>query len=200
MIGQPPLLPDPSEIKRRNARTALTVLGVVVGMIGLSYASVPLYRLFCQVTGFGGTPLISDRLPETVLDRTVTIRFNADVGANMPWIFQPEQRQVKVRLGQKGLIAFHATNTTASPMTGTALYNVTPPKAGQYFHKVQCFCFGEQVLGPHQNATLPVMFFIDPSMDKDPNMNDVTDITLSYTFYEAQSPALDKAMQGFYNR
>lgn len=185
---------------RKNARTALIILGVVICMIGLSFASVPLYRLFCQVTGFAGTTQTAEAFPDEVLDRVVTIKFNADVDQNMPWKFNPEQREIKVRLGQKGITAFHATNKSDQPVTGTAVYNVTPLKVGKYFHKVQCFCFGEQTLAPGEDISMPVLFFVDPEMAKDQSMNDVQTITLSYTFYRAESEELDKAQQAFYNQ
>jgi cytochrome c oxidase assembly protein subunit 11 len=190
----------PNPQHRKNTRTGLIILAVVIGMTGLSFASVPLYRLFCQVTGFGGTTQVSAELPKTELAREVIIKFNADIGRDMPWKFKPEQREIKVHLGQKGLTAFHATNKSDLPITGTAVYNVTPLKAGKYFHKVQCFCFGEQTLQPKEDVSMPVMFFVDPKMDEDPNMRDVQTITLSYTFYRAESEELDQAMQGFYNQ
>jgi cytochrome c oxidase assembly protein subunit 11 len=190
----------PPNLHQKNTRTGLIVLGVVIGMVGLSFASVPLYRMFCQITGFEGTPMISEQYPDTVLDRVVMIKFNADTDRNMPWIFKPEQRQIPVKLGQKGLTAFHATNKASTPITGTAVYNVTPLKAGKYFHKVQCFCFGEQTLQPREDVSMPVLFYIDPAMNEDRTMDDVKTITLSYTFYRAESEELDRAMQGFYNQ
>jgi cytochrome c oxidase assembly protein subunit 11 len=190
---------DQQELIRKNAKTGLTVLGIVVFMIGLSFASVPLYRLFCQVTGFGGTTQVSAELPNVVLDRTVTIRFNADTSPNMPWDFKPELLETKVKLGERGLTAYAAHNPQAKPTAGTALYNVTPLKAGKYFHKIQCFCFDEQILEPGQRVSMPVMFYVDPAMDADPNMRDVHTITLSYTFYPAESKALEDALTTFYN-
>ena len=190
--------PDPDLI-HKNIRTGLTVLGVVVFMVALSFASVPLYRLFCQVTGFGGTTQKSAALPQTVLDRRITIHFNADVGRDMPWDFKPEQRSITVRLGERGLAAYHARNRLKTPVTGMAMYNVTPDKAGKYFNKVQCFCFDEQTLAPGQDISMPVMFYVDPALDADPNMRDVQTITLSYTFYRAGTKALDDALSTFYN-
>lgn len=189
---------DP-ELARRNAKTGLRVLAVVVGMIGLSFASVPLYSLFCQVTGFGGTTMRAESLPDTVLEREVVIRFNADTDRNMPWIFKPEMREIKVRLGEKGLTAYHASNPAKLPVAGTAVYNVTPEKAGKYFHKIQCFCFDEQILAPGQDVSMPVLFYVDPALNEDPNLADVKTITLSYTFYRAESEALDRALEAFYN-
>lgn len=188
-----------NELIRKNARTGLMVLGGVFIMIGVSFAAVPLYDLFCRVTGFDGTPLVSAALPDTIIDRDVTIRFNADTGRNMPWDFRPEMKEVTVKLGQKGLTNFYAHNRMNKPVSGTAVYNVTPPKAGKYFHKMQCFCFGLQTLEAGQSVDMPVVFYVDPSMNADQNMNDVKEITLSYTFYEADSKELDTAMKAFYN-
>ncbi len=188
------------DLRAKNRRIGLGVLGVVVLMIGMSFAAVPLYRMFCQLTGFGGTTMVSESLPDRVLDRTVTVRFNTDVGRNMQWSFKPERRQVAVRLGQKGLIAFEARNNGTVPVTGVAIYNVTPPKAGKYFHKIQCFCFGEQTLNPGEEATYPVIFYIDPGMNDDPNMQDVGTITLSYSFLHSGTAELDKAMEDYYAR
>lgn len=189
---------DP-DLAKKNARTGLRVLAIVLGMVALSFASVPLYSLFCKATGFGGTTMRAASLPDTILDREVTVKFNADTDRDMPWIFKPEMREVTVKLGQKGVTAYFAKNPMKIPVGGTALYNVTPEKAGQYFHKIQCFCFDEQVLGPGQEASMPVLFFVDPAMNDDPNMNDVKEITLSYTFYKASSEELDRALEAFYN-
>lgn len=185
---------------RKNARLALVLLIAAAGMGALSFAMVPLYDLFCRVTGFGGTTQVAENLPETVLDRLITVKFSANTDTHLPWDFRPEMREVDVKLGQKGLIAFHATNKSAAPITGTAVYNVTPLKAGKYFNKVQCFCFGEQTLAAGQDVSMPVMFFVDPAMNDDPNMGDVKTITLSYTFFKAESEELDRAMEDFYNR
>jgi len=189
-----------AEMTRKNARTGLAVLGVIFFMVGLSFAAVPLYDAFCRVTGFGGTTQTSDSLPNTVIDRTVTIRFNADTHKDLPWDFAPEMREIDVKLGQKGVTAFKAQNKAAEPVTGTAIYNVTPLKAGKYFHKVQCFCFDEQTLEPKQNVSMPVLFYVDPKMHEDPNMDDVKTITLSYSFFKAQTQELDNALEGFYNQ
>lgn len=187
------------ELTRKNARTGLIVLAVVLGMAALAFASVPLYTLFCRVTGFGGTTQVAVSLPDTVLERKVIVKFNADTGAHMPWSFKPDIREVSVHLGEKGLASFTARNSAAHPVTGTAVYNVTPPKAGQYFHKVQCFCFDKQTLQAQQSMAMPVMFYVDPAMDQDPNMRDVKVITLSYTFYESDTEELESAIEGFYN-
>jgi cytochrome c oxidase assembly protein subunit 11 len=183
----------------KNTKTLSFVLLGVAMMIGLAFASVPLYRLFCQVTGFGGTTMVSDKLPDKVLDRTVTIKFDANTSRNINWDFKPERHQETVKLGQQGLISFIAQNNDRKPTAGTAIYNVTPNKAGKYFHKTQCFCFGNQTLQPGEEMPMPVVFYVDPSMNDDPTMQDVKAITLSYTFFPAESEELDKALEAFYN-
>lgn len=189
------------ELIRKNARTGLMVLAFVMVMVGVAFAAVPLYDLFCRVTGFGGTTQVAASLPsETeILDRTVTINFSSQTGRNMPWEFKPEMRAVDVRLGERGITNYFAKNPTSAPVGGTAVYNVTPLKVGKYFHKIQCFCFDEQVLMPGQEMSMPVLFFVDPAMQDDPNMDDVTTITLSYTFYKSESEELESALEAFYN-
>lgn len=193
---------NPDDITRKNRRTALTVLAVVVAMTGMAYASVPLYNLFCRVTGFGGTTQVSAQAPapEEVLERTVAVRFDAGTARGMPWKFAPESRQVVVKLGAKSLTHYRAENPTDESITGTAIYNVTPDKVGKYFHKIECFCFGEQTLPAGKSVSMPVVFYVDPAMNADPGMDDVTHITLSYTFFRAGSSDLDKALKEFYNR
>lgn len=175
------------------------VFGIVFVMIILSFASVPLYNLFCRVTGFGGTTGISQSLPERVLDREVTVRFVTDVNARLPWTFRSEQDAVKVRIGQDALISFVAENKGDKPIAGTAIYNVTPLKVGKYFNKTQCFCFDNQILRPGETMTMPVVFYVDPAMADDPSLDDVKVITLSYTFFKSDSSELDAAMDIFYN-
>lgn len=190
---------DPQELQKKNQRLALKIFLFVFFMVGVAFASVPLYDLFCRVTGFGGTTQVAQSLPDTVLDRSMRIRFNAATGRNLPWTFEPEQNEITVRIGDRGLTAFYARNDAAEPVTGTAIYNVTPLKVGKYFHKIQCFCFDRQTLEPGRDMNMPVMFFVDPSIADDPNMDDVTTITLSYTFYESDTSDLDSAMEAFYN-
>lgn len=187
------------QLIRRNQRTGLLVLATVMGMAALSFAAVPLYSLFCRVTGFGGTTQVAEVLPDIILDRTVTIKFDSGIARGLNWEFAPERREITLKIGERGLITYHAKNPGTEAVTGVALYNVTPLKAGKYFHKVECFCFGEQTLAPGQDATLPVMFYVDPALDNDPGMADVTAITLSYTFFRAESEDLDRAMDEFYN-
>ena len=188
-----------TEQRQKNTHTVLTVFFVVIFMVALSFAAVPAYRLFCQVTGFGGTPQISESLPNVTIDRNITVKFNADTNAKLPWQFKPEQREIQVKLGQRGITAYHAQNVAQIPVTGTAIYNVTPLKAGKYFHKIQCFCFEEQTLNPGEDIDMPVLFYVDPALNDDPNMQDITTITLSYTFFPADSKALEDALEAYYN-
>jgi cytochrome c oxidase assembly protein subunit 11 len=157
-------------------------------MIGLAYAAVPLYRIFCQVTGYGGTTQAADAGSEVVLDRMVTIRFDANTARGMAWNFQAEQRQMTLRIGETGLAFYRASNPTTKAITGTATFNVTPPQAGAYFNKIECFCFTEQTLEPGASADMPVSFFVDPAIVDDPDVASVGTITLSYTFF----PTTDK--------
>ncbi len=176
----------------RNLRTGLALSAVVVAMLALAFASVPLYRLFCQVTGFGGTPqrVEANAAPgQAVSDRIVTIRFNADVNSGLPWSFQPEQPSVRVRVGEQALAFYRATNHSDRPVTGIATFNVTPDKAGAYFSKIACFCFTEQTLAPQQSVEMPVTFFVDPAILEDRGLDDVETITLSYTFFRASEEA-----------
>jgi cytochrome c oxidase assembly protein subunit 11 len=171
----------------RNARLAWSLVGVVGGMLALAYASVPLYEMFCRVTGFGGTPIVAQAGDRQLLDRTVKVRFDSNVDPNLPWRFQPLEREIKVQLGEEKLVFYRATNVSQRPIVGTATYNVTPEPAGPWFNKVQCFCFNEQLLQPGQSVDMPVVFFVDPDMDKDRRYDNVRTITLSYTFFEAKT-------------
>ena len=170
----------------KNTRTGVALFGIVVGMVGLSFAAVPLYQLFCQVTGFGGTPQIVAEGSVEVLERTVKVRFNADTDRNLPWSFRPVQKSVELKLGEQGLAYYEARNDGRTPIVGSATFNVTPLKAGQYFNKIECFCFTEQRLEPGESIDMPVTFYVDPRLNDDPSMADVTTITLSYTFYQAE--------------
>jgi cytochrome c oxidase assembly protein subunit 11 len=185
----------------KNSKTLLSILIVVGLMIGLAFASVPLYDLFCRTTGFAGTTQISNAAPsvDEILDRKITIHFNSDTNQNLNWEFQPEQRETMLNVGQQGFINFIAKNKDKEPTVGTAVYNVTPAKAGQYFHKTQCFCFDSQMLTPGQEMNMPVIFYVDPSIAQDQNMDDVKTITLSYSFFAADSKELDQALEAFYN-
>jgi cytochrome c oxidase assembly protein subunit 11 len=179
----------------KNTRTLLTVFGVVFFMVGMAFASVPLYDLFCRVTGFGGTTQLSTSLPDKILDRKITVKFNTDVNRKLPWNFESETSALTLNIGQDALVNFVAHNTGNEPVAGTAVYNVTPLKAGKYFHKTQCFCFDYQILKPNERMNMPVVFYVDPSMHDDPNMEDVTTITLSYNFFKSDSDELDEAME-----
>lgn len=169
----------------KNTRLALNLVMVVAGMAMMAYAAVPLYRLFCQKTGFDGTPLIAKVFPEKIEDREITVRFNTDIDPRLGWEFKSEQKEVKVRIGENGLAFFKAVNISSEKTSGTAMYNVTPEKTGGYFNKVKCFCFERQTLKPGEEMNFPVSFFIDPEFVKDKQMDDIDTITLSYTFYLA---------------
>jgi cytochrome c oxidase assembly protein subunit 11 len=166
-----------------NSSIAFSIAAVVVGMFCLAYASVPLYNLFCKVTGFGGTTQVATTAPSKILDREMTVRFNTNTNPNLPWDFKPEQKEVTMRIGERRLVFFSAVNTSDETTTGTSIYNVTPLKAGGYFNKIECFCFEEQTIKPGEKVHFPVSFFIDPSITEEKNLEDVTTITLSYTFF-----------------
>lgn len=168
-----------------HARTVVPLLALLAAMSGLVYYSVPLYRLFCQVTGYGGTTQQAKVAPGAVSARKFTIRFNADVGPNLPWRVQPVVRQYTLRAGARKLARFRARNISNRTVTGTSSFNVTPAKVGRYFVKIACFCFTRQELAAGQIEEMPVTFFIDPAILKDRNLSDVTSITLSYTFFRA---------------
>ncbi len=171
----------------RNARMAWTLAAAVGGMLALAYAASPLYEAFCKATGFAGTPVVAQESDRPILKRTVAVRFDSNTDPNLPWRFEPVQRQVKIRLGEEKLVFFRATNVSQRPIVGTATYNVTPERVGAWFNKLQCFCFTEQMLKPGQSVDMPVLFFVDPEMDKDRRFDDINTITLSYTFYEAKT-------------
>lgn len=171
----------------RNRRLALISFIGAAGMVGASYAAVPLYEIFCQVTGYGGTTQTAEVAPDKILDRKMTIRFNADVDRKLPWKFAAVQDRVEVRVGENALAFYRARNTSDRAVVGTATFNVTPLKAGQYFNKIECFCFTEQRLEAGGEVDMPVSFFVDPAIANDPNLNDVTEITLSYTFFQTEA-------------
>jgi cytochrome c oxidase assembly protein subunit 11 len=176
---------------RRHAAVALWCAALVVAMVGAAYAAVPLYRLFCQVTGFDGTPRIAAAPSSRVLDRTVTVRFDANVAPGLPWRFEPVQTTQGVRIGENTLAFYRATNLSDRPVRGTATFNVLPEQAAVFFNKLQCFCFTEQLLNPGETVEMPVSFFIDPQIAADKDARTVNDITLSYTFYPvAQKPGV----------
>ena len=169
----------------KNNRTALVLAGVAVGMVGMAYAAVPLYQIFCQITGYGGTTQVAQAAERPILERVIKVRFSANTHRDMPWNFRPLQGMQRARVGEQMLAFFEATNPTAQVITGTATFNVTPHKAGAYFSKIQCFCFTEQTLAPGERADMPVTYFIDPAIMDDPGLDDVKEIVLSYTFFRS---------------
>ncbi len=170
-----------------KTRTALFLVLLVFSMTGLAFASVPLYRIFCQVTGFNGTPLRAASAPGAATGE-IGVRFDANVNRALPWRFEPVQRTVKIVPGERVQIAYRATNLVARATTGTATFNVTPALAGQYFSKIECFCFSEQTLNGGESVDMPVVFFVDPKLRDDPAIKDLDEITLSYTFYPVENP------------
>jgi cytochrome c oxidase assembly protein subunit 11 len=190
MSATPGSTPDRS--RRPSAKvTAFVCVAVVAGMVGLSFAAVPLYTLFCQVTGFGGTTQRADGPADRVLDRKVTIRFDANTGNGLDWRFRPMTRQVTLRVGETGEAIFRAENTSGVPLAGTATFNVTPEQVGIYFTKIACFCFTEQTLQPGEALDMPVIFYVDPAIAEDGELDYIRTITLSYTFFpvERRAPA-----------
>lgn len=180
-------------LQQRNTRTMLMAFGMALAMLGLGFAAVPLYDLFCRVTGFGGTAQVATQAQADVAARqaasaggqTYSIRFDSNIARDMPWEFRPVQVTDTVAVGQRDLAIYTARNNSSMPVTGTATFNVEPEQAAIYFNKIQCFCFTEQTLQPGQEVRMPVLFYIDPAAVDDPNMEDVEQITLSYTFHRA---------------
>lgn len=173
----------------RKNRTLAAACVVFVGcMVGAAYAAVPLYQLFCRVTGYGGTTQRAESAPIKPIDRRIEVRFDANVGNGLPWSFKPAQRQVELKLGEVSEAGYVVVSTSDLPSAGTATFNVTPFEAGAYFNKLDCFCFTEQVLAPGEKRDMPVVFFVDPEMDNDPNLKSIRTITLSYTFFPADLP------------
>ncbi|MFL6851424.1 MAG: cytochrome c oxidase assembly protein [Sphingomicrobium sp.] len=173
-------------MKRSNGRTALLMALIVAAMVGLAFASAPLYRAFCEATGFGGTPLRADRAPGAVAGQ-VSVRFDANTHPGLPWRFEPEQTSVVVKPGAQTKIFYKAQNLSARAWTGQAVFNVSPDQAGKYFKKIQCFCFDEQTLKAGETVDMPVVFFVDPKIKQDPDTKDIDEITLSYTFYPVET-------------
>ena len=179
---------DVNEVARQNRRTGLLMALVALVMIGVAFASPPIYRTFCSITGFGGTPLRAEKAPGAVPGQ-VSVRFDANVHPGLPWRFEPEQTTVDVKPGAQAKIFYRAQNLSARDWTGQAAYNVSPDQVGKYFKKIQCFCFNEQTLKAGQTVDMPVIFFVDPKIKDDPDTKDVDQITLSYTFYPVESGA-----------
>jgi cytochrome c oxidase assembly protein subunit 11 len=168
---------------QRHLKVVTICAAVVASMGALAFASVPLYRLFCQVTGYGGTTMRAEKAPTTILDRSVTVRFDANVSGGLAWQFVPVDTEVTVKLGEIAVVNYRATNPTDRPLSGSATYNVVPDQAGVFFNKLACFCFTEQLLAPGQSMDMPVQFFVDPAMASDSDGQRIHTITLSYTFY-----------------
>jgi cytochrome c oxidase assembly protein subunit 11 len=175
-----------SAVAQKNTRTALIMALVALAALGLAFASVPLYRAFCQLTGFDGTPLRAERAPGAVAGQ-IGVRFDANVHPSLPWRFEPVQRTVRIAPGAKTQIFYRATNLSARTITGQAVYNVSPDTVGQYFNKIECFCFREQTLKPGQTVDMPVIFYVDPKIRQDEGTKAIDEITLSYTFYPVES-------------
>jgi cytochrome c oxidase assembly protein subunit 11 len=198
-MSETPYVPDP-RTARSNRMVGVVCAGVFFGMIGVAYAAVPLYTLFCQVTGYGGTTQRVEQYSDRILDREITVRFDANTSGALPWDFQPVQRDVRIRIGETAQIAYKATNLFDTPTTGKASFNVTPELAGAYFNKVECFCFTDTTLKPGESLDMPVVFYVDPDIVDVPELKHVGTITLSYTFFptEAEKPvaAAPAAVQG----
>jgi len=177
---------ESSNLDRKMQRTAFACMGIVVGMVGLAYASVPLYDLFCKVTGFGGTPIVRDENGSAIMDRTIAVRFDSNVAPGLSWRFSPEKPEVKVKLGETTTVYYKVTNTGDRPSTGIATYNVQPDLAGTYFSKLECFCFTEQTLQPGETLESAVVFYVDPRLVQDSDVKDLTSITLSYTYFPSK--------------
>jgi cytochrome c oxidase assembly protein subunit 11 len=170
-------------LARRHARVALACAAFVAGMVGMSFAAVPLYDLFCRTTGFGGTPRVAKSAPAVPGERRIVVRFDSNVAVGLPWTFAPERREIEVKVGESALAHYVATSTAPSETAGTATYNVSPPQAGAYFNKLECFCFTEQRLTAGERIEVPVAFFIDPAIERDSELKSLHSITLSYTFF-----------------
>lgn len=166
-----------------HTKTLFITLGIVFAMSVLVAASVPLYQMFCQVTGIGGTTKVAEYAPDVILDREVTVLFNSDINGDLPWKFRPAQRKVKVRIGEEALIFYTAVNESDKPVTGVATFNVTPFKTAYYFNKIECFCFTEQTLQPGEEVNMAVSFYIDPEFVEDEDVDEIKEMTLSYTFF-----------------
>jgi cytochrome c oxidase assembly protein subunit 11 len=179
-----------SSLAQKNGRTAAIFALVALAMVGLAFASVPLYRIFCQVTGFGGTTQmkVGGKAPGAVVGKLVNVRFDSNVSSALPWSFEPEKHVERSAVGARKMAFYRAKNFSDKPVTGTATFNVTPVQAGQYFTKVQCFCFTEQTLQPGQEVRMPVVYYVDPKILDDPDASQISEITLSYTFYPVDEP------------
>ena len=187
-----------ADVKRpRLGLTAALCAVFVAGMVGMAFAAVPLYRLFCQATGYGGVPQRAERAPNEILDRTIRVRFDANVDHALPWTFVPDERVIEVKIGETALAFFKASNTSDASVAGTAVFNVVPEQAGRYFTKIECFCFKQQTLAAGASVEMPVTFFVDPKIVDDKDTKNISEITLSYTFYRSdRDPGAPAAPQG----
>ena len=177
-------------LRRRDKLVAVACGLCVAGMVGAAYAAVPFYNWFCRVTGFNGTTQVATAAPGTILDRRITVRFDANVGPGLPWRFEPEQTSIEVRLGEVVTVNYRVLNETARSITASAAYNVTPLTMGAYFQKINCFCFTEQTLKPGEKRDMAVVFYVDPALIADSENDGLNTITLSYTFYPMREPAV----------
>ena len=179
---------NPDNMSAKNRRVALICLSMFAGMLGLAYASVPLYNLFCRVTGYGGTTQRVEAVEGVpIAKRVISVRFDANTANDLDWSFKPEKREVEVHLGQKVLINYIAENKSDHPIIGMATFNVTPQATGSFFNKIECFCFTDTRLEPGQKMLMPVVFYVDPDMDLEDNLKSLSTITLSYTFFESEN-------------
>ena len=176
-----------NSVAQKNRAVGIRMALFALAMLGLAFASVPLYRVFCQVTGFGGTTMKADAAPGAVAGQ-IGVRFDANIDPALPWKFEPVQETVRIHPGARTTIYYRATNYTARATTGQAIFNVTPEIAGKYFSKIECFCFTEQTLKPGESVKMPVIFFVDPKLRDDPDTKHIDEITLSYTFYPVENP------------
>ena len=178
---------------KKNLRVAVAAGCVFIAMVGLAYASVPLYKIFCQKTGFGGTTQRATKAPDKATDTFINVRFDANTSSELNWRFQPKQTVMRVKIGEQNMAYFEATNLGTHENTGSAVYNVSPTIAGAFFDKIQCFCFTKQTIKAGESVEFPVVFFVDPDILKDADAKGTDEITLSYTFYPADSPQLAQA-------
>lgn len=178
-----------------QSKTGLMLAGVAATMVSLSFAAVPFYSWFCQVTGFGGTTGVAEQASTEVLDRTIRILFDASKEPKLSWQFKPAQTEMTIHIGENAMAFYEAYNPTDRVIAGQAAYNVAPDQAGGYFTKIECFCFTEQVLQPGERVLMPVSFFVDPSIMADPEANQIAEITLSYTFFEIPLPEAQASLE-----
>jgi cytochrome c oxidase assembly protein subunit 11 len=188
--------PDDRKKLRRDMIVAAACGICVAAMVGASYAAVPLYNWFCRTTGFGGTTQVSEKAPDHILDRKITVRFDSNVAPGLPWRFTPEKNEITVRIGEVTTALYKVTNEAARPTLAQAGYNVSPPTVGLYFQKINCFCFTQQHMAPGETREMAVVFYVDPSIAKDPEQNGLNTITLSYTFYPLREPERPVADSG----